>query len=259
MRSHGVSSSGASHGHVVPAYCRDKPFGFWRLCRFCWADSGRASRRNSARTPAPENAILVIGSSREGGSPMSDLHCIHLTSVEELRASASAWDDLWWRSEVALPTVRAELLAQWVEQFKPRAQFHALVVADQERWVAALPLVPRRVDGCFRPADCPPIPGCLAANCCWIRGRCRTTPLDRLLAAAAELPWPIAVAQRGRARGAALAGIAPGVRSGRSGRLLPPAVSRRPRRDRSELGHLSKTFAQEPSSGDESGLAAAGL
>ena len=72
---------------------------------------------------------------------MSKLRTIYLTSVEQLRAAAADWDDLWWRSETALPTARAETLAQWVEQFRPHAKFHVLIVADGPRWVAALPLV----------------------------------------------------------------------------------------------------------------------
>ena len=51
------------------------------------------------------------------------------------------WDDLWWRSHVTRPTVRAEMVAQWLEQFSLRSEFHALVVEDQGQWVAALPLV----------------------------------------------------------------------------------------------------------------------
>ena len=69
---------------------------------------------------------------------MTSLRCIHLSSVAELRAAASDWDNLWWRSDVELPTVRAELLAQWVERFRPHGNFHALVIADQVRWIAAL-------------------------------------------------------------------------------------------------------------------------
>jgi CelD/BcsL family acetyltransferase involved in cellulose biosynthesis len=70
------------------------------------------------------------------------LRLIHLASIDDLRRAAAAWDDLWTRSGVTLPTARAELLAQWVEQFEPRARFHALVVEDGDRWVAALPLAP---------------------------------------------------------------------------------------------------------------------
>jgi CelD/BcsL family acetyltransferase involved in cellulose biosynthesis len=76
---------------------------------------------------------------------VNSLCLIRLASVADLRAAAAAWDDLWRRSDVSRPLVRAELLAQWVEHFRPQADFHALVVADQSRWIAALPLVSCRV------------------------------------------------------------------------------------------------------------------
>lgn len=121
---------------------------------------------------------------------MSNLHCVHLASIEELRAAASTWDDLWWRSDVALPTFRAELLAQWVEHFKPSG-FHALVVADGHRWIAALPLAARRV-GWLLPA------GGLPTNSWLPCGELLLDPssdvdaaLDLLLTTAAELPWPL--------------------------------------------------------------------
>ncbi len=50
---------------------------------------------------------------------MNSYHPIHLTSVAALRTNAAAWDDLWQRSDVSLPLLRAELLAQWVEHFAP--------------------------------------------------------------------------------------------------------------------------------------------
>lgn len=122
---------------------------------------------------------------------MNNLRLIHLTSVEELRAAASNWDDLWWRSEVVLPTVRAEMLAQWVEQFKPETAFHALIIADDGRWVAALPLVGGRV-GWVIPA------GGLPSNPWAPCGELLLDPttdvdgaLDLLMAAAADLPWQL--------------------------------------------------------------------
>ena len=86
---------------------------------------------------------------------MNRLQVLHIRSVDELRASASAWDDLWRRSGVTMPTARAELLAQWVEQFSPAARLHALVVEDRGKWVGALPLVPRRVAGLFSAGSLP--------------------------------------------------------------------------------------------------------
>ncbi|MHC4399332.1 MAG: GNAT family N-acetyltransferase [Planctomycetota bacterium] len=67
-----------------------------------------------------------------------------LDSVEQLREVTPAWDRLWHRSAVSLPTVRAEPVAQWVEQFAPRAAFRGLVVEQDDKLLAALPLAGRR-------------------------------------------------------------------------------------------------------------------
>lgn len=72
---------------------------------------------------------------------MSRPRLVQIISVDEVRDAAPRWDDLWWRSEVTCPAVRAEMVAQWLEQFSPRGNFQALVVEDQGQWAAALPLV----------------------------------------------------------------------------------------------------------------------
>ncbi len=61
---------------------------------------------------------------------MARQRIIHLNSIDDLRSAAPAWDDLWWRSDVALPTARAELLAQWLERFAPHRDFHAFAVEE---------------------------------------------------------------------------------------------------------------------------------
>ena len=134
-----------------------------------------------------------------------------------------------------------------------------VVVADQKRWVAVLPLVPHRV-GWLLPA------GGLPTNPWLPCGELLLDPASRrqhharsAAGCRRRASLAVAVVERGGARGAVLAGIASGVPPDGNGRLLPPAVSGRPRPDRSELGQLSKTFAQKPSSGNESGLAAAEL
>jgi CelD/BcsL family acetyltransferase involved in cellulose biosynthesis len=76
---------------------------------------------------------------------VNDLRCTQITSIDQLRAAAPDWDDLWWRSAVETPLARAELLAQWLDFFRPKAAFRALLVADGQRWIAALPLVSTRV------------------------------------------------------------------------------------------------------------------
>jgi len=76
-----------------------------------------------------------------------------LESVAQLRAIAPAWDDLWRRSRVTRPTLRAEHLAQWVEQFSADGVFRAVVVEGADEvgasgptgYLAALPLVGRRM------------------------------------------------------------------------------------------------------------------
>lgn len=76
---------------------------------------------------------------------MTELRSVHFESLDALRANAAAWDDLWLRSDVTLPSLRAELLAQWVEQFMPTHRFHAIAIEADGRLMAALPLVERRV------------------------------------------------------------------------------------------------------------------
>jgi CelD/BcsL family acetyltransferase involved in cellulose biosynthesis len=75
---------------------------------------------------------------------------VHLRSLEELRAAASAWDDLWRRSETTFPTLRAELIAQWIEHFAPQAKFMAVAVEENGRFMAALPLLRRKIARVFR-------------------------------------------------------------------------------------------------------------
>jgi hypothetical protein len=122
---------------------------------------------------------------------VNKLHCLHLASVEELRSAALAWDDLWWRSDVALPTVRAELLAQWLEHFKPHGGFHALVVADGPRWVAALPLVPCRVGWLIPAGGLPTNPWSPCGELLLDPAANADAALGLLVAAAGELSWPL--------------------------------------------------------------------
>ena len=122
---------------------------------------------------------------------MNNLRLIHLTSVEELRAAASNWDDLWWRSDAVLPTVRAEMVAQWVEQFKPRAAFHTLVIADDGRWVAALPLVVCRVGWVIPAGGLPSNPWAPCGELLLDPAGDVDAALDLLMAAAADLPWQL--------------------------------------------------------------------
>lgn len=122
---------------------------------------------------------------------MSDPRVFQLDSLEQLRGAAAAWDDLWQRSDVDLPVLRAELVAQCVECLGPAHGFRALVVEQSGQWMAALPLVPVRR---LRVLDV----GALPTNRWGPAGRLLLDPtadaprvLDRLLASAGELPWGV--------------------------------------------------------------------
>lgn len=95
---------------------------------------------------------------------MTDLTLRILSSAEELRGVAADWDDLWWRSDVALPTCRAETVALWLEQFAREASFQALVVAQDGRFVGALPLVRRRWMGVWHIATLTNNPWCVTGD-----------------------------------------------------------------------------------------------
>lgn len=76
---------------------------------------------------------------------MGDFQIRQIGSVKELRDCAGLWDDLWQRSKVTLPTARAELLAQWIEEFVRCEAIRIFVVESGGQWVAALPLLRTRV------------------------------------------------------------------------------------------------------------------
>jgi CelD/BcsL family acetyltransferase involved in cellulose biosynthesis len=90
---------------------------------------------------------LIIGRPPSIRNSMSEPRVIHLHSACELRKAADAWDDLWQRSEVTFPTMRAELLAQWIEHFATGSRFHTIAIEQENRLVAALPLLRRKLGG----------------------------------------------------------------------------------------------------------------
>jgi CelD/BcsL family acetyltransferase involved in cellulose biosynthesis len=64
-----------------------------------------------------------------------------LVTPEELRRLGAAWDDLWERCDLALPTLRSDLLLAWLDDFAPQRRVRVLTVGDGSRLLAALPLV----------------------------------------------------------------------------------------------------------------------
>ena len=143
---------------------------------------------------------------------MTQPRIVHLDSLKALRDAAEAWDDLWRRSDATLPTLRAELLAQWVEQFARHGDFHAIAVELNGLWVAALPLVRRKIGRLLPAAAMPCNEWSTAGDFLWDASMGETllslpeqtgmsAPLDLempvppVLAALAEaireMPWPL--------------------------------------------------------------------
>lgn len=120
---------------------------------------------------------------------MATRRIIHLTSIDDLRSAAPAWDDLWWRSDVSLPTVRAELLAQWLERFAARRDFHAFAVEENGRWVAALPLISHRLAGMLSAGVLPCNPWSSSGELLLDPTADAASALDAILDAAANVSW----------------------------------------------------------------------
>lgn len=97
-----------------------------------------------------------------------------ISSLAELRAAAPKWDDLWLRSNAAWPTLQADALALWSEQFSDLHGFQAVTIQDGDSLIAALPLVHHRLGGLLPMA-------CLTGNAWWPAG-------DLLVDESSDLP-----------------------------------------------------------------------
>ncbi len=120
------------------------------------------------------------------------LQLAEYVSTASLLEAAPAWDDLWRRSDVTLPTACAEFVTQWLQHFAPQSRFHCLAVEDQGQLVAAIPLVGRKI-GRVVPA------GGLPRND-WSPGGGELLldptadvdqALDLLVAGLRDVPWPL--------------------------------------------------------------------
>jgi CelD/BcsL family acetyltransferase involved in cellulose biosynthesis len=119
------------------------------------------------------------------------LDLVQLHSVGEIRAASTSWDDLWARSDCALPTARAELVAQWIEQFAPSARLLVLAVRQNERWLAALPLVTQRLTSVVAVGDVPGNAWTPCADLLVDSSSDAKAVLDRLIAGLRCVPWPL--------------------------------------------------------------------
>ncbi|MCC6123945.1 MAG: GNAT family N-acetyltransferase [Pirellulales bacterium] len=113
---------------------------------------------------------------------------VYLRSLEELRAAAAAWDDLWRRSETTFPTLQAEHIAQWIEHFAPQTKCMAVAVEENGRFTAALPLLGRKIARVFRGGAFPCNEWSSSGDLLRDAGSEAGRTLDPLLAAVADLP-----------------------------------------------------------------------
>ena len=134
---------------------------------------------------------LLVEPSAEGDLPVSDLHCIHLTSVEELRprrplGTISGGGATWrcrpsgrncWPNGSSSSS-RGPTSTRWS-------------LPTEQRWVAALPLVSCRVGWLIPAGGLPSNPWSPCGELLLDAAADADAALDLLLAAAAELPWQL--------------------------------------------------------------------
>ena len=104
-------------------------------------------------------------------------------------AYSAAWDDLWQRSDVALPIARAELVAQWVETAAPQSALHALAVEQDGQFVAALPLLAGKVKRLLSVGQLPTNDWSWAGDLLVDPSADIGAAMELLATAAARLPW----------------------------------------------------------------------
>lgn len=120
---------------------------------------------------------------------MSRLKAIYLRSADALLEAGAKWDALWQRSDVSMPLARSEFVAQWLKQFRAEGELCGLVVQEDDRFVAALPLVgSRRWSSCGRmPSNTWGLCGDLLLD----GERERDAALDLLADGLNDIPWPL--------------------------------------------------------------------
>jgi len=116
---------------------------------------------------------------------------IVLDDIQQLQAQAAPWDDLWRRSEVALPTARAALVALWMEQFAPQANFRAIMVEHEGRLVAALPLVEETLGSVCRIGGLPNNDWSVSGEMLLDPAADRKALITLLAEGLRDLPWPL--------------------------------------------------------------------
>ena len=116
---------------------------------------------------------------------------VQLDSIDAIRQAAPAWDDLWARSDVAVPVARAELVAQWIEACSAAGVVRALAVRQDGQLVAALPLVGGRVKRLVRVGRLPSNYWAWAGDLLLDPSADAGPVLETLATGIGRLPWPL--------------------------------------------------------------------
>lgn len=114
--------------------------------------------------------------------------------IESLAAfyeAAPRWDDLWRRSCVSVPTARAALVAHWLEHFAANASFRAYIVEQDGRFLAALPLVEKRIGRVIKAAALPGNEWSPGAQLLLDPAAHSAAVLTLLVSALQQSPWPL--------------------------------------------------------------------
>ena len=90
-----------------------------------------------------------------------------------------------------MPLTRAELLAQWLDEFAPMANWRCLVVEEAGQLVAALPLVGQRVKRLLELGSVPSNPWCVCGDLLVDPRADVPAALDALVGAVNRLAWPL--------------------------------------------------------------------
>ncbi len=135
--------------------------------------------------------MLVAATFRTALPIMAEYRVIEYRSGAELRKAAAIWDDLWQRSDVTIPTARAILIADWIEQFAPHSDFHAITVQLDGQMLAAIPICGGRIRRVLSVARLPENAWSWAGELL-LDPQCEYEQvLDLLVDAIVRLPWPL--------------------------------------------------------------------
>jgi CelD/BcsL family acetyltransferase involved in cellulose biosynthesis len=122
---------------------------------------------------------------------MATFETIILDSPQAMREAAPLWDDLWQRSLCRAPVMQAEFVAQWLEQFAPGRPCQNVVVLQDSRPVAALPIVGQPKQRIVKVGVLPSNPWCLTGDLLVDAAVDCSQALEVLMAALARLEWPM--------------------------------------------------------------------